>query len=51
MLLVTPTDRGTCGEVAGRPVVDYLRTGLAACVQLPDPVDAALDSIRVVAGS
>ncbi|HEX6340110.1 hypothetical protein [Umezawaea sp.] len=39
------------GEVVSRPVVDYPRSGLAAGVQLPDPVDAALDSIRVVARS
>jgi arginine decarboxylase len=37
------------GEVITTEVLDYLRSGLAAGMQLPDPVDADLDSIRVVA--
>jgi arginine decarboxylase len=37
------------GEVLTKEVLDYLRTGLAAGMQLPDPVDADLDSVRVVA--
>jgi arginine decarboxylase len=37
------------GEVITAEVLDYLRSGLAAGMQLPDPVDASLDSVRVVA--
>jgi arginine/lysine/ornithine decarboxylase len=37
------------GEVITPEVLDYLRSGLAAGMQLPDPVDASLDSVRVVA--
>jgi arginine decarboxylase len=37
------------GEVITPAVLDYLRSGLAAGMQLPDPVDADLDSVRVVA--
>jgi arginine decarboxylase len=37
------------GEVITTEVLDYLRSGLAAGMQLPDPVDADLDSVRVVA--
>ena len=37
------------GEVITDEVLDYLRTGLAAGMQIPDPVDAELGSIRVVA--
>jgi arginine/lysine/ornithine decarboxylase len=36
------------GEVITTAVLDYLRSGFAAGMQLPDPVDADLDSIRVV---
>jgi arginine decarboxylase len=38
------------GEVITTEVLDYLRSGLAAGMQIPDPVDAGLDSVRVVAG-
>jgi len=38
------------GEVITAEVLDYLRSGLAAGMQIPDPVDAQLDSVRVVAG-
>jgi arginine/lysine/ornithine decarboxylase len=37
------------GEVITRPIVDYLRSGLAAGMSLPDPADPELKSIRVVA--
>jgi arginine/lysine/ornithine decarboxylase len=37
------------GEVITAEVLDYLRSGLAAGMQIPDPVDAKLESIRVVA--
>jgi arginine/lysine/ornithine decarboxylase len=37
------------GEVITTEVLDYLRSGLAAGMQLPDPVDAELDSVRIVA--
>jgi arginine decarboxylase len=37
------------GEVITEPVLDYLRSGLAAGMQLPDAADAELTSIRVVA--
>lgn len=37
------------GEVITREVLDYLRSGLATGMQLPDPADAELDSVRVVA--
>jgi arginine decarboxylase len=36
------------GEVINREVLDYLRTGLAAGMQLPDPSDPELESVRVV---
>ncbi|MFI9387704.1 aminotransferase class I/II-fold pyridoxal phosphate-dependent enzyme [Kutzneria sp. NPDC052558] len=36
------------GEVVTKDVLDYLRSGLAAGMQLPDPADAELTSIRVV---
>jgi arginine/lysine/ornithine decarboxylase len=36
------------GEVITREVLDYLRSGLAAGMQLPDPTDAELESVRVV---
>lgn len=39
------------GEVINREVVDYVRSGLAAGMQLPDPADPELRSFRVVAGS
>jgi arginine decarboxylase len=37
------------GEVITSEVLDYLRSGLDAGMQLPDPVDAELESVRVVA--
>jgi arginine/lysine/ornithine decarboxylase len=37
------------GEVVTKEVLDYLRSGLAAGMQLPDPTDAELKSVRVVA--
>ena len=36
------------GEVITREVLDYLRSGLAAGMQLPDPADSELASVRVV---
>jgi arginine/lysine/ornithine decarboxylase len=37
------------GEVINQEVVDYLRSGLAAGMEIPDPADSELESIRVVA--
>lgn len=37
------------GEVITTTVLDYLRSGLAAGMQIPDPVDGDLKSVRVVA--
>jgi len=37
------------GEVITKEILDYLRSGLAAGMQIPDPVDADLESVRVVA--
>ncbi|WP_424185388.1 aminotransferase class I/II-fold pyridoxal phosphate-dependent enzyme [Actinokineospora sp. G85] len=37
------------GEVITQPVVDYLLSGKAAGMYLPDPTDSELDTIRVVA--
>ena len=37
------------GEVITREVLDYVRSGHAAGMQLPDPVDPELKSVRVVA--
>ncbi|MBE1462496.1 ornithine decarboxylase [Kibdelosporangium phytohabitans] len=37
------------GEVINQPVLDYLRSGLAAGMYIPDAVDSGLDSVRVVA--
>ena len=36
------------GEVITREVLDYLRSGLNAGMQLPDPADSDLESVRVV---
>jgi arginine decarboxylase len=36
------------GEVITQEILDYLRSGLNAGMQLPDPVDSKLDSVRVV---
>lgn len=37
------------GERLNEAVLDYLRTGLEAGMNLPDPADPALDTVRVVA--
>jgi hypothetical protein len=37
------------GEVITREVMDYVRSGLSAGMQIPDPVDGELKSVRVVA--
>lgn len=37
------------GERINQPVIDYLRSGLAAGMVLPDPSDRSLDTIRVSA--
>jgi len=51
--MITPYPPGAPGvlpgEVITQPVVDYLRSGLGAGMMLPDPADAELKSIRVVA--
>jgi arginine decarboxylase len=39
------------GERITAELLDYLRTGLAAGMQLPDPADPSLDTIRVVSRS
>jgi lysine decarboxylase len=36
------------GERITAELLDYLRSGLEAGMQLPDPADPALDTIRVV---
>jgi arginine decarboxylase len=52
--MITPYPPGAPGvlpgEVLTRPILDYLRSGLAAGMELPDPADAELKSVRVVAG-
>jgi arginine decarboxylase len=37
------------GEVITKPVLDYLRSGLAAGMHIPDPADPDLNTVRVVA--
>jgi lysine decarboxylase len=37
------------GERLNQAVIDYLRSGLAAGMVLPDPSDPNLDTVRVVA--
>jgi arginine/lysine/ornithine decarboxylase len=37
------------GEVITDDILDYLRSGRAAGMALPDPADADLTSVRVVA--
>ena len=37
------------GERLNEAVVDYLRTGLAAGMECPDPADPSLERFRVVA--
>ncbi|MEV5712382.1 ornithine decarboxylase [Amycolatopsis mediterranei] len=51
--MITPYPPGAPGvlpgEVITQPMLDYLRSGLGAGMELPDPADSALKSIRVVA--
>jgi arginine decarboxylase len=51
--MITPYPPGAPGvlpgEVITKPILDYLRSGLEAGMQLPDPADSGLESIRVVA--
>jgi arginine decarboxylase len=51
--MITPYPPGAPGvlpgEVITKPILDYLRSGLEAGMQLPDPADPGLQSIRVVA--
>ncbi|MEV7041467.1 ornithine decarboxylase [Amycolatopsis sp. NPDC051061] len=51
--MITPYPPGAPGvlpgEVITKPMLDYLRSGLEAGMELPDPADSALDSVRVVA--
>ncbi|WP_329046654.1 aminotransferase class I/II-fold pyridoxal phosphate-dependent enzyme [Amycolatopsis sp. NBC_01488] len=37
------------GEVITKPILDYVRSGLEAGMELPDPADSELKSVRVVA--
>jgi arginine/lysine/ornithine decarboxylase len=52
--MITPYPPGAPGvlpgEVLTEPMLDYLRSGLEAGMQLPDPADSELKSVRVVAG-
>jgi arginine decarboxylase len=52
--MITPYPPGAPGvlpgEVLTRPMLDYLRSGLEAGMELPDPADSGLESVRVVAG-
>ncbi|HEY3471892.1 MAG TPA: ornithine decarboxylase [Amycolatopsis sp.] len=51
--MITPYPPGAPGvlpgEVLTKPILDYLRSGLEAGMQLPDPADSDLKSVRVVA--
>jgi len=51
--MVTPYPPGAPavlpGEVITEAVVDYVRSGLRAGMELPDPADSGLDTFRVVA--
>jgi arginine/lysine/ornithine decarboxylase len=51
--MITPYPPGAPGvlpgEVITKPILDYLRSGLEAGMQLPDPADPGLESVRVVA--
>ncbi|MEQ0560034.1 aminotransferase class I/II-fold pyridoxal phosphate-dependent enzyme [Amycolatopsis sp. NEAU-NG30] len=51
--MITPYPPGAPGvlpgEVITRPILDYLRSGLKAGMELPDPADSKLESVRVVA--
>jgi hypothetical protein len=40
---------GVAGERLDDAVVDYLRTGLAAGMTVPDPAEPTLGHVRVVA--
>jgi arginine decarboxylase len=50
---ITPYPPGVPAVVPGErlddAVIDYLRTGLAAGMTLPDPADPSLEKFRVVA--
>ncbi|WP_112270076.1 aminotransferase class I/II-fold pyridoxal phosphate-dependent enzyme [Lentzea terrae] len=50
--MITPYPPGASailpGEVITDEVLDYVRSGLAAGMQLPDPADSDLESVRVV---
>jgi len=46
---LTPTERTPPGERLNDVVVDYLRSGLAVGMNIPDPADPSLDTFRVVA--
>jgi hypothetical protein len=37
------------GDLITAEAVDYLRSGIAAGMQLPDPTDPSLEKIKVVA--
>jgi arginine decarboxylase len=37
------------GELLNEAVIDYLRSGVAAAMILPDPPDRQLNTVRVVA--
>ena len=45
----TPTERTPPGERLNDVVVDYLRSGRAVGMNIPDPADPSLDTFRVVA--
>jgi arginine/lysine/ornithine decarboxylase len=51
--MITPYPPGAPGvlpgEVITEPILNYLRSGLAAGMELPDPADSELNSVRVVA--
>jgi arginine decarboxylase len=53
--MITPYPPGAPGvlpgEVITQPMLDYLRSGLEAGMELPDPADSDLKSVRVVARS
>jgi arginine/lysine/ornithine decarboxylase len=51
--MITPYPPGAPGvlpgEVLTEPMLNYLRSGLEAGMELPDPADSKLESVRVVA--
>ncbi|MFJ7214742.1 aminotransferase class I/II-fold pyridoxal phosphate-dependent enzyme [Amycolatopsis sp. NPDC098790] len=51
--MITPYPPGAPGvlpgEVITEPILGYLRSGLEAGMELPDPADSSLESVRVVA--